>query len=174
MELIQKCPKIDPRSIQVSSYCPQRGHFEEHNREAAKIFPTVWKKQWVTARISSGHCEKRHWWGHCPKNQKLLTSLLVYIPISWDPEEEWTATGETSLGTKTAGMPWCTMPDVSVYHESSWPRSNWKIFESVGTILLVSHWVCLPCDRVNETDIAFIKDRYSVITLVHGMKRRMN
>ena len=77
-------------------------------------------------------------------SQKLLSSLLVNIPASWDPGKEWTATGETSLGPNTAGLSWCTMPGVSVYHESSWSMSNWKIFfiRSVQFCILAAGWVC--------------------------------
>ena len=59
-------------------------------------------------------------------SEKLLSLLLVYIPASWDPGK--TNTGETSLGPNTAGLSWCTMPGVSVYHVSSWSMSNGNKF----------------------------------------------
>ena len=77
-------------------------------------------------------------------SQKLLSSLLVYIPASWDPGKEWTATGETSLGPNTAGLSWSTIPGVSVHHESSWSMSNWKrlLIRSVHFCMLAAGCVC--------------------------------
>ena len=77
-------------------------------------------------------------------SQKLLNSLLVYIPASWEPGKEQTATSEASLGLNTAGLSWWRVPCVSVYHEAFWSISNWKTFliRSVHFCKLAAWCVC--------------------------------
>ena len=92
---------------------------------------------------------------------------------SWDLGRHWTATGETSLGPNSDGLSWCTMPGVSVYHESPWSMSNRKrlLIRSVQICQLAAGWfVVLWGQRIEFLSLAFVECRDPLVTLVLCMK----